>query len=156
TAVNTPFPVQLKATVVDSFSNPVSGVIVTFAAPGSGASGTFAGGVNTATTNASCVATPAVFTANSVTGGPYTVTASICRVSTPPNFSLTNTPSVAVNIVLVQHRSLDAGTTTSSSLAFASANTAGNFIAVCIRAGVSSSQVFTVSDSNGNTYQQAS
>src|SRR5215470_2690001 len=61
----------------------------------------------------------------------------------------------AAGITLVQHVGKDAGTTTTSTLAFASANTAGNFIAVAIRGGLSSSQVFTVTDSNGNTYKQA-
>src|SRR5947208_4291759 len=59
-------------------------------------------------------------------------------------------------ISLVQHTSKDAGSTTTSSLAFTSANTSGNLIAVCIRGGLSSSQVFTIVDSNGNTYRQAS
>ena len=153
--VNTAFAAQLQATVKDSFNNPVSGVTVTFTAPGSGASGTFAGGVNTATTNASGVATAAVFTANAVAGGPYTITASVSGVGTSANFSLTNTASVAAPIALVQHIGKDAGTTTTSTLAFASANTAGNFIAVAIRGGLSSSQVFSVSDSNANTYKQA-
>src|SRR6266849_508011 len=58
-------------------------------------------------------------------------------------------------ITLVQHTSKDAGTTTTSSLAFTTANTARNLIAVCVRGGLSSSQVFTVVDSNGNTYRQA-
>src|ERR1700752_2991401 len=57
-------------------------------------------------------------------------------------------------IALVQHTSKDAGTTTSSSLAFNSSNTAGNWIAVVIRAG-KQGQVFTVSDSQKNTYHQA-
>ncbi|HKD50949.1 MAG TPA: hypothetical protein VKB90_09135, partial [Candidatus Acidoferrum sp.] len=61
----------------------------------------------------------------------------------------------AAGITLVQHVGKDAGTTTTSTLAFASPNTAGNFIAVVIRGGLSSSQVFTVTDSNGNTYKQA-
>ncbi len=47
------------------------------------------------------------------------------------------------------------GTTTSSSLAFGSSNTAGNWIAVCVRAGGSSTQVFTVRDSNNNSYVKA-
>jgi hypothetical protein len=153
--VNTAFATQLQATVKDSFNNPVSGVTVTFAAPGSGASGTFAAGVNTATTNAQGVATAAVFTANSTAGGPYTVTATATGVGTPANFSLTNTASVAVSISLVQHTSKDIGTTTTGSIAFNSSNTAGNWIAVVIRAGLSSSQVFTVRDSIGNTYRQA-
>ena len=87
--VSTAFTNPLGATVTDQYSNPVSGVSVTFTAPSSGASGTFAGGVNTATTNSSGVATSAVFTANS-TQGSYTVTASAAGVSTPANFSLTN------------------------------------------------------------------
>src|SRR5207244_9978454 len=55
---------------------------------------------------------------------------------------------------LVQHTSKDAGTTTSSSLAFNLNNTTGNWIAVVIRAG-RSGQVFTVTDSRRNTYHQA-
>ena len=153
--VNTAFATQLQATVKDSFNNPVNGVTVTFAAPASGASGTFAGGVNTATTNAQGVATAAVFTANSTAGGPYTVTATATGVATPANFSLTNTAGVAISISLVQHTSIDAGTTTTGSLAFKSSNTAGNWIGVAIRGGLSNSQVFTVKDSNGNTYKKA-
>ena len=89
--VNTAFATALQATVKDAGNNPVSGVTVTFAAPGTGASGTFAGGVNTATTNSSGVATAPAFTANSTTGS-YSVTASVVGVSTPASFSLTNTP----------------------------------------------------------------
>src|SRR5215469_3080629 len=66
--VNTAFGTQLQATVKDSSNNPVSGVTVTFTVPGSGASGTFAGGVTTASTNAQGIATAAVFTANTVAG----------------------------------------------------------------------------------------
>src|SRR5215467_8819416 len=61
----------------------------------------------------------------------------------------------AAGITLVQHIGKDAGTTTTSTLAFSGANTAGNFIAVVIRGGLSNSQVFTVKDSNANTYKQA-
>ena len=156
TNVNTAFGTQLQATVKDAGNNPVSGVTVTFTAPTSGVSGTFAGGVNTVTTNASGMATAPIFTANSIAGGPYNLTASVTGVVTSASFSLTNVAGGPANIVLVQHRSLDAGTTTSAPLAFASANTAGNWIAVSIRGGLSSSQVFTVRDSNGNSYQQAS
>lgn len=55
---------------------------------------------------------------------------------------------------LVQHASKDAGSTLSSSLAFRSSNTAGNWIGVVIRAG-QSGQVFTVSDTRRNIYQKA-
>src|SRR6267142_860006 len=88
--INTPFATALQATVKDSLNNPVSGVTVTFVAPATGASGTFAGGVNTATTNAQGVATASIFTANAVVGGPYNVAASASGVATPANFSLTN------------------------------------------------------------------
>jgi hypothetical protein len=50
--VNSAFATKLGATVQDTYGNPVGGATVTFTAPTSGASGTFAGGVNTATTNA--------------------------------------------------------------------------------------------------------
>jgi hypothetical protein len=61
----------------------------------------------------------------------------------------------SMGISLVQHKGKDAGTNTTGSLNFPSPNTAGNFIAVAIRGGLSSSQVFTVKDSNGNSYKKA-
>ena len=93
-AINKSFSAPLVAAVTDSNSNPVSGAAVTFTAPASttSPSGTFANGTNaeTDTTDVSGMATSTVFTANSVSGGPYTVTASVAGVSTPANFSLTN------------------------------------------------------------------
>jgi hypothetical protein len=88
--VNSAFAAPLVATVVDGNMNPVSGAVVTFGVPTTGASGTFAGGVNTATTNASGVATSAAFTANGSVGS-YTVTATVASGAEPANFSLTNT-----------------------------------------------------------------
>ena len=91
TAVNTSFPTAMAATVTDSSNNPVGGITVTFAAPGSGASGTFTGGLTTtsSTTNSRGVATAPSFTANG-TAGSYTVTATVSGVSAPANFNLTN------------------------------------------------------------------
>jgi N-terminal glycosyl-hydrolase-114-associated domain/Invasin, domain 3/Kelch motif len=89
TTVSTAFPSLLVVTVKDSGGNPVSGATVTFTAPTSGASGTFANGVNTATTNGSGVATSGVFTAGA-TAGSYAVTASVSGVSTTASFALTN------------------------------------------------------------------
>ncbi|MCU1240214.1 MAG: domain, repeat protein, partial [Candidatus Acidoferrum typicum] len=63
-------------------------------------------------------------------------------------------PQARAGVVLVQHTSKDAGTASSASLAFPANNTAGNWIGVVIRAG-HSGQVFTVSDTLGNTYKQA-
>src|SRR5437016_3347867 len=96
--INTAFAAPLVATVKDAGGNPAASVTVTFSAPSTGASGSFAGGVNTATTNGSGVATSATFTANNVAGGPYTVTASVAGVATPANFSLTNTAGAAASI----------------------------------------------------------
>jgi hypothetical protein len=62
--------------------------------------------------------------------------------------------SAQTAITLVQHTSQDAGTTTSTMLAFPAANTAGNWLAVAIRAGLPN-EVFTVTDSRGNTYRKA-
>jgi hypothetical protein len=67
------------------------------------------------------------------------------------NFTVTIPPAP---IAIVQHTSKDAGASSSSSLAFKSNNTAGNWIAVIARAG-KSGQVFTLSDSLHNTYRLA-
>src|SRR6185503_12080612 len=48
----------------------------------------------------------------------------------------------------------DAGATASTTLAFPSANTAGNWIAVAVRAG-GTNQVVTVTDTRGNQYRKA-
>jgi len=89
-SVNAALAAPLVATVVDGNQNPVSGALVTFEVPPSGAGGTFAGGVDTATTNASGVATSRVFTANGSVGT-YTVTATVASGAEPANFILTNT-----------------------------------------------------------------
>ena len=57
-------------------------------------------------------------------------------------------------VTLVQQRSADGGTAASSSLAFSANNSAGNFIAVLIRAGGSGSGL-TVTDTRANVYRQA-
>ena len=87
--VSTGFATALQATVKDGSGNLLSGVSVTFAAPGTGASATF-GGSATVTTNASGVATAPALTANGQSGS-YTVTATVAGVTTPASFSLTNT-----------------------------------------------------------------
>jgi len=97
------FTKPLVAKVTDQYGNPMSGVSVTFSAPTSGASGTFAspcsGTTCVVSTNASGLATSPTFSANTIAGGPYTVTASVSGLSTPANFSLTNTPGPAKKLV---------------------------------------------------------
>jgi hypothetical protein len=91
-AISAAFSAPLVAAVVDSASNPVAGVAVTFTAPTSGASATFTNGTatETDTTDANGMATSSTLTANAVTGGPYTVAATAAGLSTPATFSLTN------------------------------------------------------------------
>jgi hypothetical protein len=106
--INTAFANALSVTVKDAGSNPVSGVNVTFTAPGSGASGLFSNSTTTITvaTNASGVAS-APFTANGTVGGPYTVTAASAGLTTV-NFTLTNTTGGATSMTA------NAGTTPQS------------------------------------------
>jgi hypothetical protein len=89
TTVGTAFAAPLAVTVSDVNNVPVSGVTVTFTAPNPGPSGTFAGGVDTAVTNANGVATSVVFTANSIAGS-YTVNATVPGLDSSATFSLTN------------------------------------------------------------------
>ena len=97
--INKAFAAPLVAVVKDAGGNPVSGVSVTFAAPASGASATFAGPA-TVTTDANGQATSPGLTANG-TAGAYTVTATAAGVSTPANFSLTNTAGSPASITAV-------------------------------------------------------
>jgi hypothetical protein len=94
------FAGSLTATVLDSDSNPVTGTTVTFMAPATGASGTFANGTvsETDTTNASGVASSSPFTANPISSGPYPVTAMVAGVAQVARFSLTNIAGAAAMI----------------------------------------------------------
>ena len=110
--VGAAFATGLEVQVLDQYSNPVAGVSVTFTAPSSGASGTFASGGNctsnpqtyscVATTNASGDATASTFTANHIAGSNYSVTTSASGVASPPSFSLTNTAGTANKLAFVQ------------------------------------------------------
>ena len=98
------FASPLKVAVVDTYGNAVAGTTVTFTAPGSGASATFAGGVNTAVTGADGVATSAVVSANSVAGG-YLVTASAPGLANQ-SFALNNTVFTVTGLEVVDGSSL--------------------------------------------------
>lgn len=76
----------LAVRVLDALGDPVPGVTVTFAAPASGASATFAS--NPIATDANGVATVAA-TANTLVGT-YNVTATVSGVPSPLTFALTN------------------------------------------------------------------
>jgi subtilisin family serine protease len=97
--LNSAFSLPLQALVRDGSSNPVVGVTVTFSAPTSGASGSFAGfgTIATAITNASGIATTPTFTANGVSGS-FNITATVSGASSPAAFSLTNVAAAAINL----------------------------------------------------------
>jgi hypothetical protein len=86
-AINAAFSSPLVVNVLDSLGNPLPGVLVTFAAPGSGASGSFSGG-DTAVTDAEGNATSSTFTANGTIGS-YVVTGTADGLS-PVNFNMQN------------------------------------------------------------------
>lgn len=90
TQVNTAFRIPLSVTVLDGQNNYMPGVTVTFTAPDTGASGTFANGTTatTAITNSTGVATSSAFTANG-TDGTYFVTVSVGGLTNA--FTLQNT-----------------------------------------------------------------
>ncbi len=96
TQVTTQFPIPLKAIVLDSLGNVVSGVVVTFAAPASGPGGTFPGGSRTSTvsTGSDGIATAPAFTANTV-AGTFHVAATTAGIADSAVFDLTNTVSAA-------------------------------------------------------------
>jgi len=84
---NTVFGGPLVAIITDAFGNPVGGVTVTFAVPGSGAAASFVGGATVVTNTQGSASVELV--ANG-TAGAFTIAASISGVSTPANFDLAN------------------------------------------------------------------
>lgn len=96
-ALGSSFAAPLAVTV-SGFGQPDSNVSVTFTAPSSGASGSFAGAglVDTVLTNTSGVATSSVFSANNIAGG-YNVVAAVGAASTA--FTLTNAASACTYTV---------------------------------------------------------
>ncbi|MFL6113099.1 MAG: LamG-like jellyroll fold domain-containing protein, partial [Catenulispora sp.] len=100
--VGTAFGMGLVALVTDSAGDPVPGAAVTFTAPSSGASGTFATGTATTTviTDANGQAAAGAFAANT-TGGAYTVSASTSGAPAT-SFSLTNAAGSPAALVFVR------------------------------------------------------
>ncbi len=107
----TAFSSPLVVVVADAASQPIQGVTVTFTAPvQTGASVTFAGGTNTAVTDANGKATSAAMTANSHAGANYLVSASATG-ATSASFQLTNTAGAPASISVVSGSSQSANDT---------------------------------------------
>jgi hypothetical protein len=136
--VMTAFATALAVRVTDASGNPVSGATVTFAVPTSGASGAFAGGVKTATTNGAGIATAPAFTANG-TVGDFILTASVTGASGTAVFSLTNTPGPVASFAL------------STATGASNAKAAGGGSVVTTQAGNTVALTVTALDGNGNT-----
>ncbi len=88
------FANPLSVLVKDPSGLPLQGSTVTFTAPGSGATGSFAGNLTTVTaqTDSNGIATAPAFSAGSQ-GGSYVVSAQAAGLGTLINFSLTNVSS---------------------------------------------------------------
>ncbi len=86
-----PFAISLQAYVEDTYSHPMDGTTVTFSAPSSGASGSFASSGNQTTTSTADKdgIASAVFIANT-TQGSYSVHATAADLSQEIDFNLTN------------------------------------------------------------------
>ncbi len=104
--VGTPFAIDLAAKVADDQANPLPGWSVAFAAPApTGPSGTFAGGIATATTDSGGVATAPTFTADTHAGA-YAVTANVSpALGTPASIALTNLPGPAATLAVAGYPS---------------------------------------------------
>ncbi len=130
--VNAAFGSSLVAVVKDAQGNLVPGVTVTFAAPLSGASGTFANSTTTttATSASNGQAASGAFTANT-TAGSYTVTASAIG-TTSASFSETNSPGAATKLAFTTQPSsgqnIQATGTGSFAVAVAVEDTFGNVV----------------------------
>jgi filamentous hemagglutinin family protein len=92
TQVNTAFATNLQLQVTDTFGQALrlNDISVSFAAPGSGPSGTFSGST-TLLTNASGTVTAPTLTANGIDGN-FNVTATSAVIPGTATFSLANTP----------------------------------------------------------------
>jgi Zn-dependent metalloprotease len=98
--VSTQFQQPLKVKVQNVAGSPMPGVVVTFTAPSTAASGTFAdtnSTVTTAVTDANGIVTSSMFTANNI-AGTYTVKATVSNLAASADFQLTNLAAVNCTI----------------------------------------------------------
>lgn len=109
-SVGQPFAHPLAVEVTDAQGQPVQDVVVTFTAPGTGASGSFPGGLTAqAVTGSDGVATAPALTAGHAAGG-YSIVASIAEIPMTASIALHNLPGAPASLVLTPAaRSVPAG-----------------------------------------------
>ena len=117
--VNTAFGAPLVVTVRDAANQVLSGVNVTFTAPGSGASATPS--PTTVATDATGTAQLAV-TANTIAGA-YTVSAGVAGVATPASFVLTNVAGAGTTLAIISGNSQSTTVNTAFAAPFVAAFT---------------------------------
>jgi hypothetical protein len=113
TPVGTSFTLGLAVTVDDAFGNPVANAPVTFVAPSTGASGTFATTALhaiTVETDSAGVAVAPTFVANGQTGG-YVVRASVAGYAPSAAFALVNQASTFFTVTSASPFTLAQGST---------------------------------------------
>lgn len=96
TRINVPFPAALRVRVADSNGNPIEGVAVTYAAPGSGQSAQLSSTTNVTDAQGQAAVTAV---ANSIAGS-YIVSASIAGAG-PATFTLTNIAGAPATIEII-------------------------------------------------------
>jgi hypothetical protein len=130
TAIGGTFAAPLKVKVTDLYGNPNSGVTVSYAGPGSGASiAPATSTVNTLTDGTASLSAIANATASSTA---YSVAASVTGIATPVSFTLTNTQAASrITVAQVAPLPVSSGTgvnvptTLVATLSDATANSAG-------------------------------
>ncbi|WP_263366467.1 Ig-like domain repeat protein [Edaphobacter bradus] len=106
-AIGTAFATPLKVEVLDQYSNPIGGAVVTFAAPASGASASLSTATCTTSTTAPIGLCSVLATANGTANSTaYTVSASTSGVSSAAQFLLTNDQAATTVTVTPSRTSL--------------------------------------------------
>ena len=96
TTVNTAFAKPLSVLVFSAFGDPVAGGVITFSAPSSGPSAI----LQTLTATIDSTGRASVSAMANGTPGSYSVTATASGITSPANFSLTNTPPAPTQLVI--------------------------------------------------------
>lgn len=123
-AIGSQFANPLVVKVTDASYDPVSGALVTFSVPSSGASASLS---STTGTTASDGTASVTATANGIASSTaYTVSATVAGVTTPATFSLTNTPAATSLIVTPSALSLIYGQPVTITAAISPANVNGS------------------------------